>query len=135
MRPRDESKFNLAVRMSSRSSGDTGHMIVSTSLMLFGCANPARQAIVRLQLLYTALSVQKLSGHATAVSLDHINSTDDNKANSSRSPVEALMTMRQTAAGVQFTANGKLACAAKFRCWKVQGRAGQGRVNALTIVQ
>ena len=155
MRPRDKSKFNLAVKISSRSSGgDTGHMIVRTSFMLFGCANPASQAGVRLQLLYDPLSVGKHTGHATTMSLDHINSTDDNEANSSRSPVQALMTMRQTAAGVQFTANRKVACAAKSRCWKVQGRegrggagrggagqgrAGQGRAgqgrNALTIVQ
>ena len=56
MRPRDNSKFNLAVRTSSQSSGgDTGHMIVNTSFMLFGCANPASQAIVRAQLLHRAL--------------------------------------------------------------------------------
>jgi len=113
MSPRDESKFNLAVRMSSRSSGgDTGHMIVKTSFMLFGCAKPASQAIVRSQVLYNVLSVGKHTGHTTTISLDH--STDDNEAHSSRS---------------QFTANRKVRSAAESRCCKVQGRAGQGRAG------
>ncbi len=113
MSPRDESKFNLAVRMSSRSSGgDTGHMIVKTSFMLFGCAKPASQAIVRSQVLYNVLSVGKHTGHTTTISLDH--STDDNEAHSSRS---------------QFTANRKVRCAAESRCCKGQGRAGQGRAG------
>lgn len=115
MRPRDNSKFSLAVRMSSQSSGgDTGHMIVSTSFMLFGCANPARQAIVRLQLLYKALGIGKHTGHAMTISLDL--TTDDSEAHSSRSPIHSPQ-------------EDCMCCRIQMLQDARQGRAGKGRTG------
>jgi len=68
-------------------------MIVNTSFMLFGCANPASQAIVRAQLLHGALLKEAYWLRHTVqetISLSQLavsNSADGREANSSsRSP-------------------------------------------------